>query len=72
MHSILHSLTCGYFKETLFPMNYYMDCFLFLTASCWFCFGCLVAVDLPPWFSSMSVSLESDVDLVSVIRKLSE
>lgn len=31
---------------------------------------CLIAVELPPWFSSMSLALESDVDLVSLCTGL--
>ena len=35
-------------------------------------FLCLAAVELPPWFSSMSFALESDVDLVSMLIELFE
>ncbi|KAH7836301.1 hypothetical protein Vadar_034430 [Vaccinium darrowii] len=40
-----------------------MEILISILPSLWLFFGCLVAVDLPPWFSSMSVALDSDVAL---------
>lgn len=46
--------------------NFLEDLYYFLINSLLVFLFCHVAVDLPPWFSKMSVAFESDVDLVSL------
>ena len=52
------SLPCGNLKESLCLIIHYLTLL------------CLVAVELPLWFSSMSIALESDVDIVSMLIEL--